>query len=303
MKHKNLWLFLLGLFSLISLSNFAMAAPSFSDVTSNINTWDNNDLTISKDNTLEENIKSLFYPYHDSPYSYNQIWQVLRIAWVWILIIFLIRAGALFILWAWDEGKVKKARMNFIYILYWAFLFFGATWILWSALNVGRVQGTSELIENFQNEWIFQILAFFKGFAFFVAIVMIAYYWFRIMQAYENEEKIKEWRTGIINVLLALVFIRVIDYLYYIAQAWNFKNDAWNLIINISKVMGYILWILLVISVLYAWTSLVLSKWNPEKRKKAKWAIQTVLIVTVLVFLFLLIIHQVLSDIQVQTLD
>jgi len=300
MKIKNLITFIFSFIALFFLSNFwVLAAPTLNDVSSQINTWDEWNLNIDNNSSLEENIQNMFHPYYTS----GKIWQVLRIAWVGILILFMIWAWYLFIVWAWDEWKIKKARMNFLYIIYWAFLFFGATWILWTALNVWKVQWTTELISNFENQGIFQVLAFFKAFAFFLAIVMIAYYGFKIMQAYENEEKIKEWRAGIINVLLALIFIRVIDYLYYIAQAGNFKNDAASLIVQISKVMGYILWILLVISVLYAGTSLVLSKWNPEKRKKAKWAIQTVLIVTILVFLFLLITHQVLSDVQVQTLD
>ncbi|MFZ5342002.1 MAG: hypothetical protein ACOZBL_05895 [Patescibacteria group bacterium] len=40
----------------------------------------------------------------------------------------------------------------------------------------------------------FQILAFLKMSAYFVAIIMVAYHGYKIMRAFEQEDKIKEAR-------------------------------------------------------------------------------------------------------------
>jgi len=42
------------------------------------------------------------------------------------------------------------------------------------------------------------------------------------MQAQEKEDKIKQARSGAINVILALVAIKVLDYIYYIAHNSDF---------------------------------------------------------------------------------
>jgi hypothetical protein len=55
------------------------------------------------------------------------------------------------------------------------------------------------------------------------------------LQAQEKEDKIKSARTGVINVLIALIFIRVIDFLYTIAQSGSFKSSLDNLLTRFSK--------------------------------------------------------------------
>ena len=44
------------------------------------------------------------------------------------------------------------------------------------------------------------------------------------MQAQEKEDKIKQARSGAINVILALIAIKVLDYVYYIAQNADFVS-------------------------------------------------------------------------------
>jgi hypothetical protein len=64
---------------------------------------------------------------------------------------------------------------------------------------------------------------------------MLVYYGYQMMIAFDKEDKIKAARTGILNVILALVFIKVIDFLYYIAQQDSFGDEANNLILVIAK--------------------------------------------------------------------
>jgi len=58
-----------------------------------------------------------------------------------------------------------------------------------------------------------------------------------MMTALDSDEKLKKARSGVINVVLALIFIKIIDYLYIIAQAKEFKNKAIELLVEVSKVL------------------------------------------------------------------
>jgi divalent metal cation (Fe/Co/Zn/Cd) transporter len=91
------------------------------------------------------------------------------------------------------------------------------------------------LVERLENNIILTVLAFFKGAAFFVALVFLVFYGWKMMKAFDEAEKLKEARIGILNVFLALVFIKIIDYLYFIAQAQDFKSRAIELVVQISK--------------------------------------------------------------------
>jgi hypothetical protein len=70
------------------------------------------------------------------------------------------------------------------------------------------------------------VIGFLKAAAFFAAIIFMVYYGYRMMNSFDREERLKNARTGILNVIMALIFIKIIDYLYYIAQIGDFKNQA-----------------------------------------------------------------------------
>jgi hypothetical protein len=58
-----------------------------------------------------------------------------------------------------------------------------------------------------------------------------------MISAMDDEEKVKKMRQGIINIIIVLISIKIIDYIYFIAQAPNFKSKATELIVEVSKVM------------------------------------------------------------------
>lgn len=249
---------------------------------------------INPTGNLKNNVRNLFYPT-----SWGRIWVVLRNIWVWIFILFLIRSWFLLLFSADKDADLKKSKLNFVYLLYWAFLFFWVVWILGSALQVGSFQWTQWqfwLVNTFQNNLLLQILWFLKAWAFFIAIIMIIYYGYQIISAFEQEDKIKNARKWVLNVAIALIFIKVIDYIYYIAQTPNFKNQASELFVSFSRVMWFTLWWVMVLSVFYAGSLLIGSAGHEDKWKKAKTIITSVFLVSVIVMLFLLIAHQVISE-------
>ena len=85
------------------------------------------------------------------------------------------------------------------------------------------------------------VLSFLKAIAFFVALFFIVWYGFQIVTAVAEEEKVLAAKQGVINVLFALIFIKVIDYLYYIALSGDFKNKAIDFIVQASKFLTYLI--------------------------------------------------------------
>ncbi len=278
------------LFILVSLtlSIWFSQAPSFNSTEDAYEETTYN-LNVDSSNSLMHNIWNLF-----SPSEWWQLWELLRVIWVWVFMLFLVWWWAMFLLYSNDETQLKNAKMNILYIFYWWILFFSVTWIFWTALNLWTIQGSEDLVSDFQNDLMLQVLWFLKAAAFFVAIIMIFYYWYRIVQAFDSEDKISQARKGFLNVIIALIFIKVIDFIYYIAQQDQFVSQASSLIVSVAQILWYILWWLLLMSVFYAWFLLITSRWEEESWSKAKSIIKAVFLITIVVLLFLLIVYQVI---------
>lgn len=290
------------------------AAPSFQDNFANYLTDDTPDkygrvetvfdLGIDRNISLMDNIKRLFYPSTAAMTDAN--WEVIS-AWgnLWIFIrsigfivlfIFLVMVGINFIMNAKEPDGAKKAFSSLLYILYGAFLVFGVTWILGTVLNIGDVQWSAQLTDRIQN-WLFlQILSFFKVLAFFAAIVMLVVSGFRMMAAMDKSEKITIARKWAINVVIALVFIKMVDYIFYIAQTPSFGAKAADMVLNVAIVLGWILGSLFVLALFYAWYLLITSSWKEEAMKKAKSIIINIFIIAAVIFLFLLLVYQIFNE-------
>ncbi len=289
------------------------AAPSFNDNFANYLTDATPDkygrvetvfsLCIDRDLSLMENIRNIFYPNSSTPTSWcsawsqwGQLWVLIRAVWFIILFVFLVLTWINFILKAKEPDWVKKAFSSLIYILYGAFLVFGVTWILWTVLNIGDLQGSSQLVDRVQN-WLFlQILSFFKVLAFFAAIIMLVVTGFRMMSAMDKSEKVTAARKWAINIIIALVFIKIIDYIFYIAQTPTFSAQAADMIVNVAIVLWWVLWSLFVLALFYAGYLLITSSGKEDAMKKAKWIIINIFVIAVVIFLFLLIVYQIFNE-------
>jgi len=155
------------------------------------------------------------------------------------------------------------------------------------------------LIDNLQGDassLFYKILWFFKALVFFLAIIMIIFYAFKIMGAMDQEEKIKTAQKWIINVILALVLVKAIDYIFYIAQVSDFTSKASDFIVQVAVAMAYILWAIFVILIFYT-GFLLLTGWAKEDNiSKVKNIFLTIVLSSIVIFLFLLIAHQIFSE-------
>lgn len=257
------------------------------------------DLEVKDDARLLDNLKKLFYP--DSAAWGGALRRALRTIAIGLLITLFVRAGVKFLVNAENEDEVKKAQMNLIYLIYGAAVILLALRVLGAALNVTTVEWLvgeqNSALARTENNVLLVILWFLKGLAFFAAIVFIVYYGYQMISAFDSEEKVKAARTGIVNVLLALIFIKIIDYLYFIAQEQSFIDNATQLITQISKFVGYVGGIIIVIMLIVAGYYMVTSTGNEENFKKATGILRTAFVIIIMILLFLLIIYQVFFDI------
>ena len=215
--------------------------------------------------------------------------------------------------WAWvkflmwsseNEEERKNASRNLMYLIFGAALIFLAVWLLGTWLDLTSVQGVAgdaasgnnSLLERFENNIAILILSFFKWLAFFAAIIMLVYYAYKMLNAFGEEEKFKTARVGLLNVFLALIFIKVIDYIFLIAAQENFKNNAVNLIVQVSKFLWYLCGILFVVALIYAGYLFITSNGDDEQVSQAKKIVKSVFIVALIILLFMLVIFQVFND-------
>jgi hypothetical protein len=80
-----------------------------------------------------------------------------------------------------------------------------------------------------------------KAFAFFYAIVIVIWYGLLMIRALDKEDAIKSAKTGLLNVIIALIFIKVIDFVFFIAQDVSFASRLKQFLLTVSRAIGYIL--------------------------------------------------------------
>jgi hypothetical protein len=260
-------------------------------------------LCIDKDLSLMENVKNLFYPSTSASLTSpcggqpgGQLWGVVQTLGIVIIFVFLVLAGVKFIMEAKSGDGPKKAASSLFYIAYGAFLIFGVIWILGTVLNLPNVQGTTQLVNAVQNGLFLQILSFFKVLAFFLAIIMMVIAGIKMMSSMDKADKIKSARTGVLNIIIALVFIKLIDYIFYIAQVPTFAVQAKELIINVAIVLGYISGAAFVAAIFYAGFLFMTAGGSEDSIKKARAAITNIVIASVVIFMFLLIVFQIFNE-------
>lgn len=255
---------------------------------------------IQRDKSIEENIRNLFYPSTTkwtpgcSVATGGLLWDAVKLITFGLIFLFVVIAGMWFLLNAAEGGK--KSAMNLVYLAYGSFLVYGSIWILGFVLNVENVAGSADLVNNLQNNLFLQILSFFKVLAFFIAIFMMVWTGFKMMSALDKEDKIKEGRKWLVNIIVALVLIKIVDYVFYIAQSVSFASKASALILDIAKVLWWTLGIVFVLWLLFAGYSMFMSNGDEKVMKKTRSILMNIFMISLVLFFFLLIIYEIFKE-------
>ncbi len=248
---------------------------------------------IDRDKSITENIKVLFYPRIDGT------WWRIRKYFRWFVVIILV--GMLIVQWFYrmkdgdDDKKAISYSKNLLWIFIWAVIILWATYILWAGLRLWDDWWTVSLYTRLDTWLVFQLLTALRVWAYFMAIIwMMRYGWKLLFKVDEDgRSEVKQW---LLNILYALALIKIIDYVFFIAQSPQFTSKATELIVELSKTLWYILWSLFTLSLLYYWFRLLFSGWNDESLTKVKDVIQNILVISLVLFFFFLIVYQIVME-------
>lgn len=258
---------------------------------------------VSKENTLINNVKAMFYPWGNGEDGWNRIYNVVKELTLWVMIVYIVWAWAT-LLFKYSDLKMSdlmKMMWNIVYMVLWCCLVYWASWLFGDVLNFSGdssavwLSGMSDKI-TWAGGAFFQILAAIKWFAFFLAILMIVVTWVRMIAAWEQDKwkKLVKW---IINVVVALVVIKWIDFIYYMAvDSETFISEASTFIINTAKLFGYLYWIVIVIMIFLAWYFYLTDWGGGNWFKKACNILVNIVLSGLVLFSFLLILYQVFAE-------
>ena len=294
--------FLIFLWGFVTLDGYTAGisnAPVFEDYAKKLTKWEDEhlyDIDVSSNASIKENVQKLFFP---TTTGWGALWSVIRYAGMVLVFIYILYSAIQLITSMWKPEKLKSAITNLLYVLIWSFLFFWSMWIFWTMFNIGNFKGTSSVADNLTSNWWlpFFILSLLKWAAFFIAIVYIVSIWFQLM----NPSTWESWNgkkiiKSLANIIFALVAIKVVDFLYYIASQKSFATEAWNFIIQIAKFLAYLSGIVIVFMIIYSGYLLVVDWWKWENFKKAKNTLINIVLAIVALFFFLFILYQIFAE-------
>lgn len=244
--------------------------------------------------SIRENVEILFSPSNQN----SAIWRFIRVVVVGLVILHIALAGMTFITNANNAAKLKEARTSLLQIIIWWVVVFAATWLLqgvFVGIGWGTLSPSETIVETLTGKIFFSILTFLKSAAFFVAIVMMVYYWFKMVGAMDKADLANKAKKWIVNILLALLFIKVIDFIFFIAQNKNFQSSLQDFIFNISKVLWWAMGAAMVFALIFAGFKYISAQWDEGKMKDAQKMITKIFYAVLIVFLFLLVTRQIIE--------
>lgn len=143
-----------------------------------------------------------------------------------------------------------------------ASLYFGAVWIFGSVLQLKGITGTAGLKEKLtaSSGLLFFLLTLLKAGAFFYAIMMIVLTGIKMVNPSSAEDGGSQKLVGNLKgIIAALVGMKVVDFIYYIASKPDFTSKAGDFIIQIAKFMAYLSGSVMVLMIIYSGYLLVID--------------------------------------------
>ncbi|MDR2190788.1 MAG: hypothetical protein LBP53_06545 [Candidatus Peribacteria bacterium] len=214
---------------------------------------------------------------------------------------YLVYAGIQLLISGNKAEQLKDATRNLLYIAIGSIFIYGAGRFVGDVLNFSGMGGTqglegvSNALATGNGSIFFQLLAFLKGAAFFFAILMIVVTGFRVIAA-ADADKSKKLLKGLLNVIGALVIIKSVDFVYYIASQGDFATQATDFILKAAKFFGYLYGAAAVLMVFYAGYSFLTDGGSGNGMKRAKGILINLFVSGLVLFGFLLILYQVFAE-------
>ena len=257
---------------------------------------------VSKTNTFKENVECLFFPKATAAkgaVAGGYLRSIIKYVGYILVFIYLVMSAIRLVISGKKSENLKAELNNFLYIMIGAALFFWAVWLFSQVINLSAIDQTTGLKDNLVSNTgiLFFVLTFLKWAAFFFAIVMIVITGFQMMNPSSGEEGWgKKLFKNLAAVIAALVGMKVVDFLYYIASQQDFTKRAGEFIIQIAKMLWYLSGSVIVIMIIYSGYLLVVDGGKWENFKKAKNTLINIVLAVGSLFLFLFVIYQIFSE-------
>ena len=207
-------------------------------------------------------------------------------------------------------------------------------WIIWITVWIIIMQIAYSFVKILFDRWVWENLAFnfigdlifplvellqIAAAFFFIAIAIFTFY--RMITANGDEEKIKSWKMSIVYAIMWFIIVKfskdIVEAVYWRIDCktsawgiiqyndWECINKAeltWvaDVIVNVINWLNSLVWIIVVIMIIYAWTQVLLSAWDEEKLKKAKSSLLYIAIwVAVLITNYLILTFFIIPESQI----
>lgn len=228
-----------------------------------------------------------------------------------LMVVFLVYVWMQMIMAMWkDDELLSKAKRQLRYVLV-AFLFINIPGTIYDSLHrqwavnldvtnrtgLSSWTDTSNVSNIFINPFNFgytvndSIIGFIKVTIFAIAIFMFVFEWVKIMTARWRDDKLKEAKSKLLYVVLALVFVWIIDVWKTVAFSGSLSDWKW-LFDNIANLALFFAGPVAISFLILAGYYYVSAGWNEEKVKKAK----SIVINTIIATLILLASYTFLLD-------
>lgn len=235
----------------------------------------------------------------------------------------------------WDKWilyfilKIAKDLKNIFFFIAWLFLFilvlnifFSSNteeeiwkfkkWLIWTSIWVIIMQLAYSITDNLYNRdieqstaatflenIIYPIIWLLELLASLIFIIIAIFAFFRIVTAWWDEEKIKKWKTSVIQAIIWYIVLKlswlIVSSVYWTVDCNNalvlwfefVSNKCLTeseisgtvaIIVDVINWINWFLWIVVVLMIIYAWFNILLSWWDEDKIKKWKSVILYVII-------------------------
>lgn len=283
----------MGILPAITLADAPLYETHFQNkLTSDEGVYDaKKEFRISADKSIRENIEILFSPYNNQ----SMLWDFIKQIIIGVTILFVARAGIDFLTNPNKPDKLKSARMSLLYILVGWFLIYAAVRIISTLFAINGVNPATDLTQNITQRIFFTVLTFLRAGAFFLAIVMAVFYGYQMISAMDKDERALKARKWIMNVLIALIFMKVIDFVFFIAQDHAFGSRIQELLLSGAKILGRVMGAVMVLVLIYGWFRYISAQGDENKAKDAQKMITRIFYAVLIVFMFLLVTRQIID--------
>ncbi len=237
-------------------------------------------------------------------YTLVAIAKSMKNLFFWLATVFYLVIAIKLIVAEKTEDEVSKFKKWIIWITVWLIIMQLAYSFVLTLYAKSLWQATAvDLINNIINPliWFIETLASF----FFLAIAIFSFY--RLVTAHGKEDEIKRAKMSIVYAIMWFVLIilakTIVEWVYGKLDCksrkiawfdivktdciWDAQlSDLTSSVITVINWANSFIWVITVLLIIYAWFTVIMSRWEEEKIKKAKSTI-----IYIAIWLFLLVIN------------